>query len=84
MLSLDWVVPMAGATADVLSLDDIGAVSFGALIEELFGAVMSVLGVAAGALTPGAEVDGLAVWARTGVANAIRATEAAVIINLFM
>ena len=79
VLSLDWVEPAAGATADVLSFDDIGAVSWGALIEELFGAVTSGLGVAAGAV-----VAGLADWAKTGLAKAISATEAAVIINLFM
>jgi hypothetical protein len=81
MLSPDWVVPAVGATADVLPLDDIGAMSWGALIEELFGAVMAGPGI-----VRGADVAGplLVDCANTGLATAIKATEQTVIINLFM
>ncbi|HEV2677189.1 MAG TPA: hypothetical protein VGV37_21865 [Aliidongia sp.] len=57
MSELDWVLPWAGETADVLSLEDIGAVSCGMLVEELFGVVMPG-DAAAGALLSGAVALG--------------------------
>jgi hypothetical protein len=85
--ALDWLEPWAGATADVLSLDDIGAwscgigtafggaVSCGIVVEELFGAVTEEFGETAGALD----------CASAGpAAMPIRASDAAVAINLFM
>ena len=74
----------------MLSFDDIGAVSCGILVEELFGAVMSGADVALGALELGADALGVEIgpllldWARTGLANPIRASDATVIISLFM
>ena len=71
-------------------MDDIGAVSWGMLVEELFGVVTSGAGVASGALEIGALAFGvetgplLVDWARTGLAKPIRASDATVIISLFM
>jgi hypothetical protein len=78
-----------GETADVLPLDDIGALgamSMGILVEELFGAVTPGAGVALGAVAVGGAEAGplLLDCASTGFAIAIKASEPTVIINLFM